>query len=369
MSEAEIDEVEAALRDTTRKWTREHAPVTKLRALRDARDAVGFSRDDWRELGRLGLAGVTVPERWGGAGLGYAALGVVAEEFGRTLAPLPWLAALVGGEALLAGGTEELRQSHLPAICAGSRLITLAHDEGARHTRRPETTRAARSSDGFVLRGGKVMVLDGHVADAFVVSARLDEADALFLVAAGARGITVERSHVVDSRNAARVRLDGVRVSEGERLGGGALLERLLDRGAIALAAEMLGSTLELFERTLAYLKTRRQFGAVIGSFQALQHRAARLFCEIELLRSVVGEALVAVDQERDDVARLACAAKARASDTFMLCAAEAVQMHGGIGVTDELDIGLFYKRARVAALTLGDAAWQRDRWARLEGY
>jgi alkylation response protein AidB-like acyl-CoA dehydrogenase len=367
-----LDDVEEALRETTRKWTREHAPVSQLRALRDAHDAVGFSRESWRELGRLGLAGVTVPERWGGAGLGFGALGVVVEEFGRTLAPLPWLSALLGAEALLcaAGATsDERRQAHLPAVCAGARIATLAHDEGRRHGRDALATRADRRGGGFTLHGEKVMVLDGHVADAFVVSARDGEAIRLFLVEASAPGVTVERSHVVDSRNVARVRLDSVTAGEVDVLGGEALLDRLLDRAAIALSAEMLGSTVELFERTLQHLRTRRQFGVPIGSFQALQHRAAQLFCEIELLRSVVREALVAVDEERADVPQLACAAKARASDTFMLCAAEAVQMHGGIGVTDELDVGLFFKRARVAAMLFGDAPYQRERYARLEGY
>ncbi|MDB4967058.1 MAG: acyl-CoA dehydrogenase [Myxococcales bacterium] len=357
------------MRDTARKWTREHAPVMQLRALRDARDTVGFSRAGWRELARLGLAGVTVPERWGGAGLGFAALGVVVEELGRTLATLPWLSSLMGTEALLGGASEAQRQAHLAAVCAGVRLMTLAHDEGHRHSRALPSTTATRSAGGFVLRGTKVMVLDGHVADAFVVSARDGEVTALFVVAAGARGLGIERSQVVDSRNAARLTLDGVTVREADRLGGAELLDRVLDRATIALSAEMLGSTVELFERTLLHLRTRRQFGVPIGSFQALQHRAAQLFCEIELLRSVVREALVAVDEGRSDVPRLACAAKARASDTFALCAAEAVQMHGGIGVTDELDVGLFFKRARVTAMLFGDAPYQRDRFARLEGY
>ena len=364
-----LDDVEEALRDTARKWTREHAPITQLRALRDAHDPIGFSREAWRELGRLGLAGVTVPERWGGAGLGFAALGLVVEELGRTLAPLPWLSTLLGTEALLGGASDEKRQAHLAASCAGARIVTLAHDEGGRHARHAVSTIAERCSDGYALYGDKVMVLDGHVADAFVVSARSGEATALYFVDAGARGLGVERSHVVDSRNVARLKLDGVVVRESERLGGVELLDRLLDRASIALSAEMLGSTVELFERTLQHLRTRRQFGVPIGSFQALQHRAGLLFCEIELLRSVVREALVAVDEDHEDVAQLACAAKARASDTFTLCAAEAVQMHGGIGVTDELDIGLFFKRARVTAMLFGDAAWQRDRYARLEGY
>ena len=372
------DEVEA-LRATVRRWARERVPVGHLRALRDAEDPVGFSRERWRELAALGGVGAGVPERWGGGGLSWAALGGVVEELGRSLAPLPWLSALLGGGALLDGGSDAQRRAWLPGICAGERIVALAHDEGTRHARAHVATRAERVAGGFALRGEKVMVLDGHVADAFVVSARTGGADdarggiSLFLVAAGARGLGVTRTHLCDSRNAARVGLDGVVVAEADVVGGvdrGAdLLDPLFDRAQIALGAEMLGGAEEVLERTLTYLKTRRQFGVPIGSFQALQHRAAYAYCEVALLRAVVQAGLRALDAGASDVPRLACAVKARAADAFTLCAAEAVQMHGGVGVTDELDIGLFYKRARVAAMLLGDAAWQRDRFAQLSGY
>jgi alkylation response protein AidB-like acyl-CoA dehydrogenase len=376
-----LSDEEDALRETVRRWARERVPVAHLRALRDGGDPVGFSRERWRELAALGGVGLWVPERWGGVGLGWAALGLVVEELGRSLAPLPWLSALLGGGALLDGGSDAQKQANLPSLCAGERIVALAHDEGTRFSRTRVTTSAERAPGGFRLRGEKVMVLDGHVADAFVVSARTggaagDDTGAgvtLFLVDAAAKGLAVERTAVVDSRNAARVTLDGVFVGEAEVVGGvdraGELLGPLFDRAALALSAEMLGGAEEVFARTLQHLKTRRQFGVPIGSFQALQHRTAFAYCEVELLRSVVREGLCAVDEKRDDVPLLACAAKARASDAFLHCAAEAVQLHGGIGVTDELDIGLYYKRARVAAMLLGDAPWQRDRFARVSGY
>jgi acyl-CoA dehydrogenase len=368
-----LDEDELALRETVRRWSRERMPTAHLRAMRDARDEHGFARERWRELAQLGAAGLWVPERWGGAGVGWAALGLVAEELGRSLAPLPWLAAVLGGGAILDGGSDALKQANLPGICAGERIVALAHDEGTQHARRPTRTRAEPVPGGFVLRGEKVMVLDGHVADAFVVSARSGDGVSLFYVEAGSDKLAVERTLIVDSRNAAVVRLDGVFAGEAAVVGaldrGGELLDRLLDRAALALAAEMLGGAEEVFARTLEHLKTRRQFGVPIGSFQALQHRMAWLYCELELLRSIVREGLCAVDEERADVPLHACAAKARAADVFLQCSGEAIQMHGGIGVTDELDIGLYYKRARVAAMLLGDAAWQRDRFARLSGY
>jgi alkylation response protein AidB-like acyl-CoA dehydrogenase len=233
--------------------------------------------------------------------------------------------------------------------------------------------RAEPAAGGFRLHGEKTMVLDGHAADGFVVSARSDGGTTLFYVEAGGSELAVERLGVVDSHSYARLRCDGLFVGEEAVVGGvdrgGELLDRLFDRASLALAAEMLGGAEEVFERTLVHLKTRRQFGVPIGSFQALQHRAAGMYCELELLRSVVREGLMAVDQERADVPLLACAAKARANDVFVQCSGEAVQMHGGMGVTDELDIGLYYKRAHVAAMLLGDAAWQRDRFARLSGY
>jgi acyl-CoA dehydrogenase len=233
--------------------------------------------------------------------------------------------------------------------------------------------RAEAAPGGLRLHGDKTMVLDGHAADAFVVSACSDGGTTLCYVEAGSDGLAVERADIVDSRGYARLRCEGVLVREEAVIGGvdrgGELLDRLFDRASLALAAEMLGSAEEAFERTITHLKTRKQFGVPIGTFQALQHRAAWMYCELELLRSVVREGLCAVDEERGDVPLIACAAKARANDVFVQCSAEAVQMHGGIGVTDELDIGLYYKRAHVAAMLLGDAGWQRDRFAQLSGY
>jgi alkylation response protein AidB-like acyl-CoA dehydrogenase len=372
-----LTDVQEAIQKTAQKLARDKMPVGHLRALRDARDPVGFSRERWREMAELGLAGMTIAEEYGGAGLGCAELGLVFEELGRTLAPSPLMSTLVlGAGAIALGGAEPLRRAELPAVCAGERLLAFAHEEGTRHARHRVATRAERTAGGWRLDGDKVLVLDGQVADAFVVVARSDgavdarEGLALFLVPAGARGLAVTRSWLVDSRGAARLRLDGVEVPEANALAGGAaLLDRLLDRATALLSAEMLGGVEAVFAQTLAYLKTRKQFGVLIGSFQALKHRAAQLFCERELLRSVVMEALRAVDAERADAPLLVSAAKARACDTFLLAANEAIQMHGGIGVTDELDLGFYLKRARVAELTFGDAAHHRDRFARLQGY
>jgi alkylation response protein AidB-like acyl-CoA dehydrogenase len=331
-------------------------------------------------MAELGWAGIVFPEDLGGAGLGYAELGVVLEEMGRTLTAHPILSTvLLAGNAILLGGNEAQKKDVLPAVCAGDRILAFAYREIGPFDPYRVTTRAEASGDGYRITGAKTFVLDGHVADQLVVLARTagEEGDrdglSLFLVDAGAPGLEVTRTSMVDDRNAAKVRLDGVEVDRGRVIGeagrGADVLDAVLDRATIGLSAEILGSAREAFDRTLQYLKDRKQCGVPIGSFQALKHRAAWMFCEVELSRSVVMDALRAIDEERADVPRLASAAKARCSDTFILVANEGVQMFGGIGMTDEEEIGFFLKRARAAAVTLGDAAWHRDRFAREQGY
>jgi alkylation response protein AidB-like acyl-CoA dehydrogenase len=375
-----LTQEQESIREAARRFVRERAPIAHLRRLRDGGDPTGFDRGLWREMAALGVAGITVPAEHGGSGLGLAELGLVLEEHGRALVPSPLVSTvLLGATAVMLGGTAAQKREHLPAVAAGERILALAHEEGTRHAPYRVATRAARAEGGFRLSGEKVFVLDGHAADVLVVAARTSGATGerdgitLFLVPASARGVSATRTFLVDSRGAARVHLDGVDVAPAGVLGevdrGADLLDAVLVRAAAGLSAEMLGSTVEVFERTIAYLKDRRQFGVPIGSFQALKHRAAQMFCEIELTRSVVLDALRAVDEGRPDVPLAASAAKARATDTFLLVSAEAVQMHGGAGVTDDLDIGFFLKRARVAEMTFGGAAYHRDRFARLSGY
>jgi alkylation response protein AidB-like acyl-CoA dehydrogenase len=375
-----LTEEQEAIRRVARGFVADRMPTSMLRGLRDRADADGFARGAWKEMATLGLAACAVPAKWGGGGLGLAELGVVLEECGRTLAPTPLVSTMVlGVEALVLAGSDAQRAAHVAPACAGERVIALAHDEGARHARHRVAARAERTAGGWRVHGEKTMVLDGHVADVALVVARVSgrEADrdglALFLVPRGARGLHFERLSLVDSRNAARARLEGVFVRDEDVVGepgrAADTLDAVFDRGAAALAAEMLGGACAVFEATIAYLKTRRQFGVPIGSFQALKHRAATMFCELELARSLVMAALAALDAGTADAPRLVAAAKACLGETFLHVAAEGIQMHGGIGVTDDLDVGLYYKRARVADMTLGDAAFHRDRFARLQGY
>jgi alkylation response protein AidB-like acyl-CoA dehydrogenase len=308
---------------------------------------------------------------------------VVMEELGRGLVPEPMLSSvLLGANAILLGGSAAQQAAHLPAVGAGQELLALAFQEPrSRYVPTHVETRARLAGGGWTLTGEKIQVLDGHVADVLVVTARSAGAvsDAsgisLFLVPRATAGVHVERQTRIDGRNAALVRLEDVRVDDGAVLGaveqGAALLDRVLDRATAALTAEILGSMLAAFEMTMEYLKTRRQFGVPIGSFQALKHRAARMFVELELSRSSVMHVHRTLDEGRDDaaVARAVSIAKARCSDAFLFIANEAVQMHGGIGMTDEHDVGFFLKRARAAEMTFGDAAHHRERFARLGGY
>jgi alkylation response protein AidB-like acyl-CoA dehydrogenase len=368
------------VRDTAHDFFKERAPITALRKLRDTNDPDGFSRALWREMAELGWTGFLVPEDHGGTDFGVLGLAQVMEAAGRTLAASALVStALVGASLLSMAGSDDQKSEHLPPLVAGERLFALALEEGSRHQPYRIATKAEKQGASYRLNGQKVFVLDGHVANFLIVAARTsggrDNRDGitLFLVPGDAAGVTRPRTIMIDSRNAAQVRLDNVTVGPDAVLGridGGAdVLDRVLDRARACLAAEILGSAAEAFERTVQYLKDRKQFGVVIGSFQALKHRAARMFCEVEVTRSAVIAACSALDENTNDAAALAVLAKGKANDTLDLCGNEGVQMHGGIGMTDEHEIGLFMKRARVARATFGDTAFCRDRYATLLGY
>jgi alkylation response protein AidB-like acyl-CoA dehydrogenase len=335
------------------------------------------SRELWTEMAGLGWLGLVVPEEYSGTGLGHRYLMVVLEELGKALVPEPVVAtALLGVTALDIGGSVAQCKEHLPAIVRGERIFALAHQEAhARFALAAVDTTAEARGGGFVLRGEKTHVEAGTIADQLLVTARAKDGVALFLVPAKAKGVTIVPQSRIDGRSAAIVRFEGVELAAGARLGapeqGLALVERVVDAGTVGLAAEMVGSMSAVLAMTLEYLKTRVQFGVAIGSFQALQHRAARLFVEVELARSAVMYAASVLDglSATASARRAASVAKAKCSDAFMLVAHEAVQMHGGIGMTDEHVVGLYLKRARVAEMTFGDAAYHRDRFARLSGF
>jgi alkylation response protein AidB-like acyl-CoA dehydrogenase len=376
-----LTEEQTLLKDTASQFFQEKLPVANLRKLRDEKNADGFDRATWKEMADLGFAGVLVPENYGGTEFGPVGLGIILEQAGRTIAATPLLSTvLLGTTAIQLGGSQTQRQEYLSAIAAGGKIMALALEEGPHHNPTRIATTATADGDSFKLSGSKTFVIDGHVADTLIVVARTSgEVNAsngltLFLVdTAGTEGLEITRTIMTDNRNAANVTLTDVTVPASAVLGGidggWDVLEPVLDAGRIGVSVELMGIIQEAFDQTLTYLKERKQFGAPIGSFQALQHRAAEMFAELEVCRSVVLDALTALEDRRNDVPNLASLAKARLSEASKHITNECLQMHGGVGMTDEYDIGLFMKRARVAAATFGNAGFHRDRYANLDGF
>jgi alkylation response protein AidB-like acyl-CoA dehydrogenase len=377
-----LTEDQAMLAKTANAFFAERSPLTRLRKLRDDKDERGYSPELYREMVELGWTAIPFAERDAGLGMGLAGAILVTEAMGRNLAGEPYLPSIMlAGQLLALAGDDAQRNTWLAPAIAGDKVLAVAYQEAnSRYDIARVTTRAEAAADGsYRLRGTKHGVLAGALADGYIVSARSSAEDAsrdgisLFLVPAGAPGLKVTRQYRIDSRNAALLEFSDVQVPAqallGERDHGVALLEDGIDRATVALCGEMLGAMGEAFDRTLTYLKERKQFGVLIGSFQAIKHRAAKLFIELELSRSATMLAARALDEKQSDARALVSVAKARCSDAYVLAANEAVQLHGGIGMTDEHEIGFFIKHARVCELTFGDAAHHRARYAQLNGY
>lgn len=376
---AALTEEQSMLKDQATSWVDEVAPVKKFRELRDSGNEDAFSPEIWSAMVDMGWTGIIVGESYGGSELGYLTLGVVLEQTGRQLTASPLVAsALTGASALLLGGSDEQKQKWLPGVVDGSTILTLAVDEGPRHAPENTALEASKAVSGYKLSGRKTFVLEGGKATAFVVAARTSgkpgdtRGITLFLVPGDAAGISRTRIHTADSRGYANVDFDGVEVGPddvlGEVDGGFPILEGTLDRARAGIAAEMLGTAAQAFEMTLEYLKTRKQFGQVIGSFQALGHRAAALYSEMELARSCMEAALQAIDDDSANVAEMCSLSKAKVGDFLHHMSNELIQIHGGIGMTDEFDAGLYLKRARALETIYGNQAYHRDRYARLLG-
>ncbi|MYD80213.1 MAG: acyl-CoA dehydrogenase [Gammaproteobacteria bacterium] len=377
-----LTEDQNILKDTAKEFCGEKAPISQLRKLRDDESPTGFDEETWKAMVELGWAAIPFPENYGGLDFGYKGLGVVTEETGRTLAASPLFSTVwVCGTAIDLGGSDEQKSELLPKIANGEILMALALEESHKHSPYGVSLRASGDADGYSLSGKKTFVLDGHVANKLIVVARTSgevgdrDGLTLFVVDRETDGIVVTRTFMVDSRNAANIEFESVSVGGDCVLGevgcGADVLDPTLDIARIGISAEMLGSAQECFDRTIQYLKERVQFGVPIGSFQALKHRAANMFCEVELSKSVVLEALTALDEKREasDVAVLASLAKSKVGEMFHTVSREGIQMHGGIGMTDEFDIGFFLKRSAVTEQTFGDVNFHRNRYGELQGY
>jgi len=352
---AVLSEEQTMLRDMVREWADNESPVTAFRKMRNAGPAEGFDRDAWGKLAEMGLAGIVIPEEFGGSDFGYLSLGLVLEQLGRNLAASPLAASAAAASAIVLGGSNAAKAQYLPQIASGALVATLAVDEGPVH----DPAGIATTVTGGRLTGSKAFVAEGDSAGLFVVAAT----DGLYLVADG-EGVTRRSRQMADSRSHADVMFDQ---APAEKLDVAA--QAIIDRATAAVCAEMLGLATQAFETTNDYLKTRVQFGQPLASFQALQHRMAKLFTEIELMRSAVEGALEAIDSGRSDVDQAVSLAKAIASDTAKLASREMIQLHGGIGMTDEHDAGFYIKRSAVLEAMWGNAAYHRERFARLNGY
>ncbi|HEU4961686.1 MAG TPA: acyl-CoA dehydrogenase family protein [Sphingomonas sp.] len=370
-----LNDEQAMLRDTAREFVAEHAPVAHLRHLRDADDPTGFSRDLWKRFAEMGFTGILIGEDQGGLGLGHVEAGVVLEEIGRNLSPSPFLSTAVAAVAALRGTPHGERW--FPGILAGETVAALAIDEGSKHSARIAMT-AERAGNGFRLTGAKQFVAYGHVADLIVVAARTsgspadDEGITLFAVHKDAANLTNVPERLADSSIASRLTFDGVEVDAdaviGEVDAGAGRLNALLAAGRAGASAELLGVGVGAMDMTVGYLKDRKQFGQPIGSFQALQHRAAHLYAEMEVARAAVLKAQQLLDAG-DPAGEAVSVAKAMTGLAATLAVQEGIQMHGGIGMTDEYDIGFFMKRTRVLVELFGDSNFHADKLARAAGF
>lgn len=370
-----LNEEEQMLRDSARAFLDQSAPVSALRKLRDDKDPAGFSRELWGQMAEMGWTGILVDEDHGGVDMGYAAAGFLLREMGRSLTSSPFLStSVLAASALKLAGTDAQKSNWLPKIAAGETVIAFAVDEKARHNPDKIDTRAVKDGNGFKLNGKKRFVSCGMGADALIVAARTeDDRINLFLVDANAAGVTRTGRRTVDSHVPADIEFDDVKL-DGDALLAGAedsetAYRHVLDAGRACLAAESLGVSEQAFDLTISYLKERDQFGQPIGSFQGLQHRAAHLYSEMELARTLVIKALRALDETPSQAPLWCAAAKAKASEVSRLAGSEGIQMYGGVGMTDEYDIGLYYKRAQAAGEYLGDENWGAGQVARLSGY
>lgn len=375
-----INEEQQMLKESAQGFLAEFAPVSELRKLRDEGSATGYNADLWRQMVDMGWAAILVPEAYGGLDFGHVGMGQIIEQTGRTLAASPLFSTAIIGASLINLAASDAQKSELLTAIAGGELTTaLAVDETIHHAPTQISMTAVKQGDSYRLNGEKRFVIDGHSADKLIVAVRTSgnlgdtKGISLLILDRNSAGVEVERTEMVDSRNAAIVRFSDVSVSADNLLGeegqGFSALSATLDIGNAYLAAEMLGIAQESFDRTLQYLKERKQFGVLIGSFQALQHRAAHWWSEVELCKSVVLKVLQSLDQGDPRSPAMASIAKAKLCEVVELATNEAIQMHGGIGMTDEYEIGFFIKRARPAASLYGDYNYHGDRFALLSGY
>jgi alkylation response protein AidB-like acyl-CoA dehydrogenase len=367
-----FNEEQEGLRTAAQGFLSDHSSPAQVRKIMESE--TGYDPEVWRRIGgELGWTSVIIPEAYGGVGLGYVELIALMEEMGSALLCAPFFSTVcLAANALLTGGTEEQKQEHLPRIAAGETIATLAFTEAAGRWDASGIALAVdRHGSDFVLNGTKTFVVDGHTADLLIVAARRQGSDgqegiSLLVVPAGTPGIERRLLPTMDqTRKQAEIRFTNVRVPASALMGnegdGWSILSPTLDRAAIALSAEQVGGAQRCLDFSVQYAKERIQFSRPIGSFQAIKHKCADMMLEVESARSASYYAGWAASVDDAELPVLASLAKAYCSDAYFHCAAESVQIHGGVGFTWEYDVHLFFKRAKSSETLLGDATYHRE--------
>lgn len=369
-----INDEEKMLKDSASEFLSINAPVEQFRSLRD-NNYQAYDQDVWQEITAMGWTALTFPEEYNGLAFGYVGMGQVLEEMGRKLTKSPLFSSIVlCGTALVESTNQSLKEKWIPELMDSTKRLAFAQDEKSYFDPTNIETTAVKTEKGFKINGTKQMIIDGATADAFIVVAKTEDSETgFFLVDVNADGLEIKTDILLDAGRYASIDLNDVMVKSSDHLTTAdqesEVLKKINNTAAICLSAEMLGLVKEAFDLTIAYLQERQQFGKRIGSYQALQHRAAKMFCEIELCKSIVIKALQGIDNNAKNLDELASLAKAKLGVTIKEVTNEAMQMHGGIGVTDDVNIGFYFKRARVLQRLFGDYNYHLDRYARLNGY
>ena len=375
----ELTKEHLMLKDSAAYFIKKEHSFDRIRELKN--DPFGYSKKIWKKMARLDWMGLIYPEEYNGSELDISYAMVLLEEFGKGLLPEPWISTvLLGGNLVLMGGSASQKDKILPKIASGNLFMTLAYlEDGGRYNADYCATTARRNENGFSVSGKKIFVMDGCSADIFVVSARTkgavsaDDGITLLLVDKNASGMKMTPLKTMDGRNACILELDNVQIPESDVLGevdsGYQLMTKAIDQAAAGLCAEMVGGMTSAINLTVKYISERKQFGKPIGSFQALHHKAADMFIQKELAVSAVYYAVAAMVENSDEKLSALPVAKAKCSSAYVEITKIAIQLFGAYGFTNEADIGLFLKRAKVAEILFGDAGYYYDRLATIQGY
>lgn len=370
-----INEEQNMLKSSAKELLDLKSPISLMRELRD-NNYNQFDPNLWKEMVEMGWTALTIPEEYNGLNFGYVGLGQVIEEMGRKLTVSPMISTVLISTTIVGLSKNEVLKSKLfDEIMSGKKLCTLAHEESTHHNPKIDLSIISNDNEKFILNGKKRFVIDATISDYLIISANSESNGSLELIIidSKSKGITFNNKVHMDSKIYSDISFNNVEFSKDNFLStendGKKILRKALDIACVGLAAEMLGNIQQAFDMTIQYLKEREQFGVKIGSFQALQHRSAIMFGEIELCKSIVLKALQAIDSGDENLPELASLAKSKLGLTSKLVTNEAVQMHGGIGVTDDADIGFFLKRVRVSQRIFGDSNYHLDRVAKFNSY